>query len=104
MSTRRPRYRYVAFRVDGPRPFAREEVLKALHALPRPLWLVDFEDPHGLARCVHLQKDETIAALRGLATIGGESVRVTTLGTSGTIRAATEKYLSGALRTRRHGA
>lgn len=104
MSTRRPRYRYVAFRVDGPHPFAREEVLKALHALPRPLWLVDFEDPQGLARCTHLQKDETIAALRGLATIGGETVRVTTLGTSGTIRAATEKYLSWGRRTARHRA
>lgn len=103
MSTRRPRYRYVAFRVDGPRPFDREEVLKALHALPRPLWLVDFDDPRGLARCVHTQKDETIAALRNLASIGGETVRVTTLGTSGTIRAATEKYLSGSRRTGRNG-
>ena len=96
MSTRRPRYRYVAFRVDGPRPFRRGEVLEALHALPRPLWLVDFEDPRGLARCVHTEKEATIAALRGLERISGESVRVTTLGTSGTIRAATAKYLSGA--------
>ncbi len=94
MSTRRPRYRYIAFRVDGPRAFRREEVLEAFHALPRPLWLVDFEDPRGLARCTHTKKDETIAALRALAAIGGETVRVTTLGTSGTIRAATEKYLS----------
>ncbi len=94
MSTRRPRYRYIAFRVEGPRPFTREEVLQALHALPSPLWLVDFDDPRGLARCVHTKKDETIAALRRLASIGGVAVRVTTLGTSGTIRAATDKYLS----------
>ncbi len=94
MSTRRPRYRYVAFRVEGPRPFTRDEVLEALHALPEHLWLVDFEDPRGLARCPHLKKEETIAALRRLAAIGGVAVRVTTLGTSGTIRAATEKYLS----------
>ncbi len=94
MSTRRPRYRYVAFRVEGPRPLTREEVLDALHALPEPLWLVDFEDPRGLARCTHLRKDATIASLRQITSIGGVAVRVTTLGTSGTIRAATDKYLS----------
>ncbi len=94
MSTRRPRYRYVAFRVEGPRAFRRDEVLATLHALPDPLWLVGYEDPRGLVRCVHLRKDATIAALRGLGSISGIAVRVTTLGTSGTIRAATEKYLS----------
>ncbi len=94
MSTRRPRYRYIAFRVEGPRPFTREEVLQALHALPEPLWLVDFQDPKGLARCTHLKKDATIAALRQLASVGGLAVRVVTLGTSGTIRAATDKYLA----------
>jgi len=94
VSTRRPRYRYIAFRVEGPRPFSRGEVLDALHALPDPLWLVGYEHPLGLARCVHRNKESTIQALRGMQTVAGESVRVTTLGTSGTIRAATEKYLS----------
>ena len=94
MSTRRPRYRYVAFRVEGPRPFTREEVLDAFHALPEPIWLVGFEDPLGLARCTHLRKDATIERLRRLTSIGGEAVQVTTLGTSGTIRAATDKYLA----------
>ncbi len=94
MSTRRPRYRYIAFRVEGPRAFRRDEVLAALHALPDPLWLVGFEDPKGLVRCVHVRKDETIEALKSLASIAGVVVRVTTLGTSGTIRRATEKYLS----------
>ena len=94
MSTRRPRYRYVAFRVDGPRSLTRDEVLDAFHALPERLWLVGFEDPLGLARCIHTKKEETIAALTRLTSIGGVAVRVTTLGTSGTIRAATDKYLS----------
>jgi ribonuclease P/MRP protein subunit POP5 len=94
VSTRRPRYRYIAFRVDGPRPFSRGEVLEALHALPSPLWLVGFEDPRGLVRCVHLRKEATITALVGLTSIAQEPVRVATLGTSGTIRRATEKYLS----------
>ena len=94
MGTRRPRYRYIAFRVEGPRPFRREEVLATLHALPDPLWLVGFQDPKGLVRCLHLRKDATIDALRRMASIAGVAVRVTTLGTSGTIRRATEKYLS----------
>ena len=94
MSTRRPRYRYIAFRVEGPRAFTRDEVLDALHALPEPLWLVGFDHPKGLARCTHLRKDATIAELNGLTAIRGVGVRVTTLGTSGTIRAATDKYLS----------
>ncbi len=94
MSTRRPRYRYIAFRVEGPRPFRRDEVLAALHGLPDPLWLVGYDDPKGLVRCVHLRKDATIESLRALASISGVAVRIATLGTSGTIRAATEKYLS----------
>ena len=94
MSTHRPRYRYIAFRVDGPRAFSRAEVLEALHALPNPLWLVGFEHPCGLVRCVHVRKEATISALLGLTSIAREPVRVTTLGTSGTIRRATEKYLS----------
>ncbi len=94
MSTRRPRYRYVAFRVEGPRAFRRDEVLATLHALPDPLWLVGYEDPRGLVRCTHLRKEATIRALTELTSIAGTEVRVATLGTSGTIRAATEKYLS----------
>ena len=94
MSTRRPRYRYIAFRVDGPRPFRRQEVLDALHALPDPLWLVGFENAKGLARCTHLKKETTIDALNAIRIIADVPVRVTTLGTSGTIRAATDKYLS----------
>ena len=94
MSTRRPRYRYVAFRVEGPRAFSREEILDALHGLPEPVWLVGFENPFGLARCTHRKKQATIDALNALRTVGGTGVRVTTLGTSGTVRRATEKYLS----------
>ena len=93
MSTRRPRYRYIAFRVDGPRPFLRDEVLEALRAAPDRLWLVEFDDPLGLARTTHLEKDAAIRTLTAIGTVGGERVRVTTMGTSGTIRAATRKYL-----------
>jgi len=93
VSTRRPRYRYIAFRVDGPRVFRREEVFEAIRVAPERLWLVEFRHPLGLVRTTHLTKDAAIRALVGIDTMAGERVRVTTLGTSGTIRAATRKYL-----------
>lgn len=60
--------------------------------MPR-LWLVEFENPVGLVRTTHLEKDDAIRALTAIGTVAGERVRVTTIGTSGTIRAATRKYL-----------
>ncbi len=95
MSTRRPRYRYIAFRVEGPRAFRREEILDVLRGIPGRLWLVDFADPLGLVRTTHLEKDAAIHALIAIEAVSGERVRVTTMGTSGTIRAATRKYLVG---------
>jgi ribonuclease P/MRP protein subunit POP5 len=93
VSPPRERHRYVAFRVAGPRTFRRDEVLEAVRVSGARVWLVEFRDGLGLVRCGHLEKDATIAALRGIGRIGGESASVTTLGTSGTIRKATEKYL-----------
>ena len=102
MSTRRPRYRYIAFRLEGPRVFRREEVLDALRATTSRLWLVVFEGTSGLVRTTHLEKDAAIRALTGIGTMAGERVLVTTLGTSGTIRAATRKYLAPRDRARRN--
>ncbi len=94
VSTHRPRYRYIAFRVEGPRAFSREEVLEAFHRMPDRPWLVDFRLTEGLVRATNLDRDATVRSLVALDAIGGERVRVTTLGTSGTIRKAREKYLS----------
>lgn len=94
MSPRPPRYRYVAFRVEGPRPFSRGEILEALHRLPDRPWLVEFAANRGLVRTTNLERDATIRSLTSLKAIAGEGVRVTTTGTSGTIRKAREKYLS----------
>jgi len=93
VSTRRPRYRYIAFRVDGPRAFSADEVLEAFRASPGRPWLVGFEGSLGLARTTHLMKDAAIQALVRIDSVGGARVVVTTLGTSGTIRKATAKYL-----------
>jgi len=76
-------------------------VLEALRTMSPRLWLVDFARSSGLVRTTHLEKDAAIHALNGIATLGGEAVRVTTVGTSGTIRAATRKYLAGEDNARR---
>ena len=100
MSTRRPRYRYIAFRLEGPRAFGRNEVLDALRsAMPR-LWLVTFEGTSGLVRTTNMEKDAAIRALNGVEAMAGQRVQIRTIGTSGTIRAATEKYLKAPDRTR----
>src|SRR3989475_5817708 len=96
VSTHRPRYRYIAFRVDGPRPFRREEVLEALRTTTPRLWLVDFAGTLGLARTTHLEKDVAIHALNDIGAIGGERGRGTTGGTSGTDRAAASQKLDPA--------
>jgi RNase P/RNase MRP subunit POP5 len=92
VSTHRPRYRYIAFRLDGPRAFRRDEVLDALRSSSPRLWLVSFEGTSGLVRTTNLEKDAAIRFLNGMDHVSGEAVRLTTLGTSGTIRAATRKY------------
>jgi ribonuclease P/MRP protein subunit POP5 len=93
MSTRRPRYRYIAFRLEGPRDFRREEFLEALRAASPLLALLAFDGASGLARTTNVEKDSSIRVLNSIDSVAGVRVRVRTVGTSGTIRAATERYL-----------
>ena len=58
------------------------------------MWLVGFEGTSGLVRTTNLEKDAAIRALNGIDAMAGQRVRIRTVGTSGTIRAATQKYLS----------
>jgi RNase P/RNase MRP subunit POP5 len=94
VGTRRPRVRYIAFRVDGPRSYRREEIAEALRPVSPALRLAVFDGTMGLARTTNLEKDLAIRALTAIDAVAGERVRVQTMGTSGTIRAATEKYLT----------
>src|SRR5437867_1902323 len=77
------------------------EVAAALRALSPRLWLVQFDGGSGLVRTTNLEKDAAIRALNGLDRVAGERVQVTTVGTSGTIRAATRNYLTSKDRARR---
>jgi len=93
VSPRPPRYRYVAFWIEGSSSFRRDDVVDALRACLGRASLVEFHATKGLVRCTNFEKDETIRALVSIDRVAGQAVRVTTLGTSGTIRRATEKYL-----------
>lgn len=93
MSTKRPRYRYIAFRLEGPRAFRRDEVSEALRPIAPRLALATFDGTSGLVRTTNLEKDGAIRALVAIRQVAGVKVLVRTIGTSGTIRAATEKYL-----------
>lgn len=94
------RHRYIAFRVEGAEvgraPFieALREASQGLPEASRPR-LVSLEKGLGLVRCPHTAKEETVRLLQAIRRVGGASVRVRTLGTSGTIRAARRKHLEG---------
>jgi len=87
--------------VEASRPFRQDELLASLRATTPRLWLVEFDGTAGLVRTTNVEKDAAIRALNGIDTLAGERVRVTTVGTSGTIRAATRKYRGSTDRTRR---
>ncbi len=98
---RRPRgvrIRYIAFRVEpaAPRAAVAEAVRIACEGIPGPVSpsLIVYRDGGGLVRCGHLQKDSVIAALNGIMHVGHGGAVVRTVGTSGTIRKASEKFLS----------
>ena len=97
---RRPRdvrFRYVVFRVEpaATRAAFAEAVRTACEAIPGPVApsLVLYHAGAGLVRCGHRQKDSVIAALNGITQVGTRAAAVRTVGTSGTIRKAREKYL-----------
>src|SRR5207247_8753852 len=74
VSTHRPRYRYVAFRLGGARPFQREQVAAALRALSPRLWLVQFNGGSGLVRTTNLEKDDASRGEDGLGPGAGAAV------------------------------
>ena len=72
-----------------------------------PPWVIMVENNSGLVRCAHLDKDRTIEFLTSITELVHREpdndidrtgvkvkVKITTLGTSGTIKAARTKYLN----------
>jgi RNase P/RNase MRP subunit POP5 len=57
-------------------------------------WLTVFEQSGGILRCAHTGQNEAIELLTSIERAGGARVKITTLGTSGTIKKAKERYLN----------
>lgn len=94
------RWRYIAFSVDGPRAFPRNDFLGALLHKSRGTALQDnfritvYEGTFGILKVPHRFKEEAVEILSTLDSVRGEPCRVTTLKTSGTIKTLKTKYRS----------
>jgi len=107
--SQRPRYRYIAFRVEGlagETGFKRHDVINAVQktfeneeAQRAQPWLTRFNGEYGILRVRRGTETHAAEILLGLKPIvhqGQEiSVRVTTLSTSGTIASLNRKALRG---------
>jgi RNase P/RNase MRP subunit POP5 len=58
-------------------------------------WLISLDKNYGLIRCHHLDTDKVIRLLQSIQSAGNINlpIKITTLGTAGTIRSARKKYL-----------
>ena len=58
-------------------------------------WLISLDRNYGLIRCHHLDTNKTIKLLQSIQSAGNIKlpIKITTLGTAGTIRSARKKYL-----------
>src|SRR5205823_772501 len=81
------RTRYVVVRIDGG-PLSRSG-LGAL--LPPDAKLTRFDGTFGIVRTTHRAVDALLVHLRGVTSAGGKPVLITTLATSGTLRAAARR-------------
>lgn len=96
------RARYVAFRVQAPRPLTRPGLIDAIRAAVQRLgpgaekakpWLTRFDGRRGILRCEHMGKEAAIEVLRAVRDVDGLGVQVETVGTSGTIAGCVRKFL-----------
>ncbi|MEW6069453.1 MAG: Rpp14/Pop5 family protein [Candidatus Thermoplasmatota archaeon] len=93
------RKRYIVFELIAPRPIRKEEVIRLIRRSFGKLiqeidpWLLKYRNNKGLLRCRHTKKGEAIKILSSITKINEEEIKIKTLGTSGTIKRASRKYL-----------
>ena len=57
------------------------------------LYLIRLNDDKGIVKCNHIEKENTIELLKSITNVSSQKVNIKTLGTSGTIKALTKKYM-----------
>jgi ribonuclease P/MRP protein subunit POP5 len=102
--TLRDNYRYIAFRLSFENPIGARDLQTETARTAKSLFgdvgvsklsikVVAFDGTKGLVRCDFRHVPEVQAVLASIGKIKKSRVCVTTIGTSGTIKAAIEKYL-----------
>jgi ribonuclease P/MRP protein subunit POP5 len=111
--TLRDNYRYIAFRLSFEEPISARDLQTEIARTAKSLFgdvgvsklnvrVVAFDGTQGLVRCNIRHVPELQAVLASIGKIKSNRVCVTTIGTSGTIKAAIEKYLQIEEKTRRN--
>ncbi len=100
----RAKKRYLAFELISEGPVSRSELVKEVMfsassllgdvtASECDIRVLGFEDSKGIIQCSHTKVKETRASLATLTRINGKRATLHILGTSGTVKRATEKFL-----------
>lgn len=100
----RAKKRYLAFELISEVPVSRSDLVKEIMSSVSSLLgdvtasecdvkVLGFEGSKGIIQCTHTKVKETRASLTTLTRVNGKRVTVHILGTSGTIKRATEKFL-----------
>jgi len=100
----RARRRYMVFELEAEDTVSAKDLMNEIHSAQFSLFgdagacvnrlkLITFNGKRGLLRCRHTHIDDTRAILATIFLINGIRVALHSKGVSGTIKAATEKYL-----------
>ncbi len=100
----RAKKRYLAFELISEEPASRSDVVKEImssassllgdaNASECDIKILGFEDRKGIIQCSHAKVKETRASLAVLTRINGKRATLHILGTSGTVKRVTEKFL-----------
>lgn len=98
------RKRYIAFEILSAEKIDRSELIDELWsstssllgdvgATSCNLWMLDFDGRRGILRCAHDRTDMVRAALATVNRVRGIRVGIHVLGTSGTVKNTTEKFM-----------
>jgi ribonuclease P/MRP protein subunit POP5 len=100
----RAKKRYLAFELISEEPASRSDIVKEVISSASSLLgdvatsdcdirVLGFENGKGIIQCSHTKVKETRAALAALTRVNGKRATLHVLGTSGTVKRATEKFL-----------
>ncbi len=103
-SSLRERKRYVAFEVLSEEKIDRSELINELWSSTSSLlgdvgaslchlWVLNFDGQRGILRCAHDKTSLVRAALATINSVHGIRVGIHVLGTSGTVKKITEKFM-----------